>query len=160
MRIPAVLCLAAFGLGAQDPSLESARKLVQAFYATHMKGDMSFSEASLKAKEKFLTPDLMKAALAKQAEDSARGTELVPDVDGDPFTDSQEYPSGFKLGKVHSTEGGARVPVTFTWKAGNPSRTLTVVLKNLQTGWRIDDLRYPSGKSLRQLLKPSGLLPG
>jgi hypothetical protein len=156
MRTSILLLSATLVLGAQDPSLDSARKLVQTFYEAHTKGDMGFSEASLKAKAKFLAPDLLKTCLAKRAEDAAKGSDTVPDVDGDPFTDSQEYPDGFKVGKIRSTEGGARVPVTFTWKAGNPPRTLTVILKNLTSGWRIDDLRYPDGRTLRSVLKPSG----
>lgn len=159
MRIPALLLITGIGLSAQDPSLESARKLVQAFYAEHMKGDMAFSEASVKSKARYLAPDLLKACLSKQADDAAKGPEAVPDVDGDPFTDSQEYPDAFKLGRIHSSGGGARIPVTFTWKNGNPPRTVTVILKNLQSGWRIDDLRYAEGRTLRQLLKPSGPLP-
>lgn len=159
MRLLALLLITAIGLNAQDPSLESARKLVQTFYAEHTKGDMGFAEGSLKAKGKFLAPDLLKACLTKQADDAAKGPEAVPDVDGDPFTDSQEYPDAFKLGRIHSSGGGARIPVTFTWKNGNPPRTVTVILKNLQLGWRIDDLRYAEGRTLRQLMKPSGPLP-
>jgi hypothetical protein len=158
MRALALVWVAAAGLGAQDPSLESARRLVQTFYTEHLKGDMGFSADSLKAKTKFLAPDLLKACLAKQAE--APGPDVVPDVDGDPFTDSQEYPDGFRIGKVHGVEGGARIQVTFTWKNGNPPRTLTLILRNLTLGWRIDDLRYPDGRTLRRLLKPSAPLPG
>ena len=158
MRIAACFLLATLSIQAQDPSIEAARKLVQTFYAVHMKGEMGFTEASLKEKSRFLSPNLIKACLAKQAEDA--GPEIVPDVDGDPFTDSQEHPDGFKAGKAHGIEGGTRIPVTFTWKNGNPPRTLTVILKNLTTGWRIDDLRYADGRTLRALLKPSSKLPG
>ena len=159
MRRPALLLVTGICLSAQDPALESARKLVQAFYAEHMKGDKGFTEDSLKTKGKFLAPELLKACLSKLAEDAAKGPEAAPDIDGDPFTGSQEYPDAFKLGRIHSSGGGARIPVTFTWKNGNPPRTVTVILKNLQSGWRIDDLRYAEGRTLRQLLKPSGPLP-
>jgi hypothetical protein len=157
MRLRLALAMTALCLAAQDPSLDSARKLVQAFYADHLKGDMGFTKASVKAKSRYLAPDLLKACLVKQAENP--GPDTVPDVDGDPFTDSQEYPTGFKLGKARSAAGGARIPVTFSWREGTPPRTLTVILKNLQAGWRIDDIRYPEGGTLRQLVKPAGPLP-
>lgn len=160
MRHAALFLLAALAVQAQDPSLEAARKLVQTFYAAHLKGEMGFTEASLKAKSKYLAPELLKAGLLKQAEDAAKGPDIVPDIDGDPFTDSQEYPDGFKVGKVHAAEGGARIPVTLTWRTGNPPRTLTVILKNLTVGWRIDDIRYPDGRTLRTLLKRSGTQSG
>ncbi len=159
MRTAALLLAPLLLMGAEPAGLDAARALVQAFYADHFKGDLAFTEASLKAKARFLAPDLHRACLAKQRADAAKGPDLVPDVDGDPFTDSQEYPAAFKLGRIHSTPGGARLPVTFTWKDGHPPRTLTVVLRNLQTGWRIDDLRYAEGRTLRLLLKPSGPLP-
>ena len=149
---PWSLLLLPMVLSAQQPSIEAARKLVQDFYAGHFKGSMGFDEASLRAKRDRLSPELFTALLGKAKEPSS--PDEVPDIDGDPFTDSQEYPDAFKLGKLQSSAGGARVPVTFTWKNGNPPRTLTVVLKNLQEGWRIDDLRYPRGGTLRELARP------
>lgn len=157
---PALLLCAPWLLqAAEPPGLDGARALVQAFYADHFRGDRTFTPASVKAKSRFLAPDLQRACLAKLAEDAARGADVAPDVEGDPFTDSQEGPTAFRLGRIHSTTGGARLAVTFTWQDGASPRTLTVVLKNLQAGWRIDDLRYAEDRSLRQLLKPSGSRP-
>jgi hypothetical protein len=145
-------------LGAQTPSLQDAQKLVKDFYGAHLKGDMGFSAASLARKQRFLSPDLYQALLAKAKEPSS--PDEVPDIDGDPFTDSQEYPDAFRVGKLQSGGVGARVSVGFTWKNGNPPRAITVVLKNLQVGWRIDDLRYPQGGTLRDLAKPGPRQPG
>jgi Protein of unknown function (DUF3828) len=150
---PWVVLLFPAVLSAQHPSLEAARKLVQDFYTAHFKGEMGFSEATLQPKRECLSPELFKALLAKAREPSS--PDVVPDIDGDPFTDSQEYPDAFKVGKLQTGGGGARVSVGFTWNNGNPPRSLTVVLKYLQEGWRIDDLRYPRGGTLRELARPA-----
>lgn len=142
---------------APDPSPAGARKAVEAFYTAHFKGPMGFDAASLKAKEAFLAPDLYQALLGKAREAAGNGEE-APDIDGDPFTDSQEYPDAFSVGRPLASGGTVRVPVRFTWKNGNPSRSLTVVMKNGRLGWRLDDIRYGGEGTLRTLARPRASL--
>ena len=74
----------------------------------------------------------------------------VPNIDGDPFTDSQEYPTGFRVMDVAVQGTKATVRVKFTWP--NTSRAIKVLLV-LQSGhWRIDDVVYDKDQTLRKLV--------
>ena len=150
MRRLLLVAAASLLLGAQDPTPEGARKAVRAFYTAHFKGPMGFDAKTLKAKKPFLAPDFYQALVAKAAE-AAGNPDEAPDIDGDPFTQSQEYPDAFTVGKAQASGGSVRVQVRFTWKNGNPARSLVVVMKNGTDGWRVDDFRYGEGDTLRGL---------
>jgi hypothetical protein len=142
----AVLALPAFG-AAQQPAASPAA-VVRAFYQFHFAHDMAFTRAALRRRERWLAPDLLALCRTYFATPSPAGE--VPEIDGDPFTDSQEYPSSFRVGAAAVTGDTALVPVTFLWKAGD-RRTVTVVLV-LRGGWKIADLRYERGETLRSEL--------
>jgi Protein of unknown function (DUF3828) len=75
----------------------------------------------------------------------------VPAIDGDPFTDSQEYPRRFEVGKGRVTGGAARVPVRMYWSHG-PPRNVVVRLVSAGGQWRIQDVSVANRPSLRELL--------
>ena len=61
------------------------------------------------------------------------------------------YPSAFRLGPAATTGDTALVPVTFTWKGGGTQPGVTVVLTR-RGRWRIADIRFMRGGTLRDLL--------
>jgi len=124
--------------------------VVQAFYAFHFAHDMAFTRAAVRARSRWLSSDLLEHIRAYFARPDKR--DEVPAIDGDPFTDSQEYPRTFRVGAATVTGDTARVPVAMVWLEGE-RRVVTVVLMPVRGTWRIADVRYPRGEpSLRELL--------
>ncbi|HEX9147704.1 MAG TPA: hypothetical protein VF958_00955 [Thermoanaerobaculia bacterium] len=83
---------------------------VRAFYAFHFAHDMAFTPESVRVKNRWLAPvlvDLCESYFRRPA-----SSEEVPEIDGDPFTDSQEYPKRFRVGAARVSGEAARVPVT------------------------------------------------
>jgi hypothetical protein len=74
----------------------------------------------------------------------------VPPIDGDPITDSQEYPVLFSVREATLDERAARVPVRYD--DGYRARTVEFVLRREGDAWRVDDIRYEHGGSFRELL--------
>jgi len=112
-RFGILFCLlpAAYGqLGCSIPSLESpdcaaARDGVKEFYSFHFGNDMSASTETLKARQRFLTPELF-SSLSSQGETNI-----------DPFTKSDAPPKTFKIAKC--TQQGsdkADVVVQIYWR--------------------------------------------
>ena len=133
----------------KSPVLPTPGGSVQAFYAFHFAHDMGFSGEGIALRARWLSPGLLSLCKAYLARPSS--PDVVPSVDGDPFTDSQEYPASFRVGKVRMSAGKATVEVSFPrGKAGE--RILHVVLVEEKGAWLIDDVRYLSGPSFRKLL--------
>jgi hypothetical protein len=133
----------------------TAVAVVRAFYTFHFAHDMGFSAATARRRAAWLAPDLLARCRAYFARPSNK--DEVPSIDGDPFTDSQEYPRSFRVEAPTAprsaalTSDTALVPVTLIWP-GTERRTLTVVVVAARGSWLIADVRYPEGHSLRQLL--------
>ena len=119
--------------------------VVRAFYRFHFAHDMAFTRTALGRREQWLSPDLRALCRAYFAAPSPAGE--VPEIDGDPFTDSQEYPVSFRVGAATVAGDTALEPVTLSWKAGD-RRVVTVVLV-AGGGWKIADVRYERGETLR-----------
>ena len=100
------LCFA----GCSVPNLESpqctdARLAVRQFYSFHFGNDMSPSAENLKAREKYLTPDLIKTLGADQAGRV------------DYFTKADAYPKTFKVATCDSTDPQhAKLQVQVYWQ--------------------------------------------
>ncbi len=122
---------------------------VQSLLEAHFSGDMGFSAATVKAKRPWLSARL-KQRIAKYFARPASADE-VPAIDGDPFTDSQEYPQRFAVGKAVVSNGTAEVPVRFT--DGFRDRAVVYRMRREGGAWRVDDLRYEGGETLRGLLR-------
>jgi len=75
----------------------------------------------------------------------------VPVINGDPFTDSQEYPTRFAVNKASVRGSSAEVPVRFADAYRN--RNVTYLLVRERGVWRLDDLVYEQGETLQGLLK-------
>ena len=122
--------------------------VVQALLQRHFKEDMGFTPASAARKAEWLTTDLRKHITAGFAKPTPPGD--APDIDGDPFTNSQDPPNRFKVEAARVKGARAEVPVRFSGN-GNSQR-VRFVLRLEQGTWRIDDLAYADGSSLRGLL--------
>ena len=145
------LIAAAGAFAAAAKTADDPVAVVKAFYTFHFSHDMAFTEKGLAARAAWLAPDLTARCKAYFALPSS--PDEVPEIDGDPFTDSQEYPTSFKVGKVLSTKDKTEIAVTFSG-GGGPFHPMRVVLVKADGAWRISDFLYESGPSFRALLEP------
>jgi hypothetical protein len=121
---------------------------VQSLLERHFAGDMGFNADTVARKRDVLDPALATAIdgwLARPPEED------VPAINGDPFTDSQEYPTRFVVGQAVFEDGAAQVPALFS--DGRRERGLTYVLQRGADGtWRVADVRYADGSTLVAML--------
>jgi hypothetical protein len=124
----------------------SPEALVQALLEAHFAGDMGFTPESVAAKRDWLSKGLLAAVEAYFArpwpEDEA------PVINGDPFTDSQEYPHWFSVGSAVVADGETRVPVRYG--DGSRGRSVSFILARDAGVWRIDDVQDERGDRLRR----------
>lgn len=127
---------------------EKAVAVVEEFFTYHFTHDMAFTRENVEARKKWLSRRLYRGLVAEFG--GGKNTDEVPRIDGDPFTDSQEYPTGFRLGGAKPAGRGYRVTVNLKW----PTEERVVEVEVLQhTGrWEIDDLRYGGRRTLRAFL--------
>jgi hypothetical protein len=115
----------------------------------HMAGDMAFTRSSVARKDEFLTRGLRRAIARYFAKDFPK--DEPPPINGDPFTNTQEYPNRFALGPATIAGDAARLPVTFTGEGFK--RIVVADLKRARQRWLVNDLRYEDGVTLRDRLK-------
>ena len=149
--------LANAGVGGQRPSAASA---VNSFYRFHLTHNMDFRARNIQLRRRWLTPGFYQLLLNKikrQAEYGKAHPDEVPEYDGDPLTDSQEYPDSFRVGKQVMDGERAKVTVTLFWSArtsrGRDKRDIVVEAVQAPTGWLIDDIMNSEGSSLRDEFK-------
>ncbi len=135
------------GTSAAKSSPEGA---VQRFLEAHFAGDMGFSVLSMSAKRASFTKALQSKIDAYFA--LTQDPNEAPLIDGDPFTDSQDYPARFAVGGDDKKSPGVLVPVEFA----DAFRRKTVVFEMAREKgrWLINDLKYESGETLSTLLAP------
>lgn len=128
---------------------ESPEAAVLELLRDHMTHDMAFTPVSIARKHALLTKGLAQ----KISEYFMRPvpTDEVPVIDGDPFTYSQEYPSRFVLGQA--SRSGARATVAVRFADGIRRKTVEMRLHLVSRQWRVDDVHYEDGRTLRGLLK-------
>jgi hypothetical protein len=146
------LIAASRALGGEPPEArtqqEKAVTVVEEFYAYHFKHDMAFTRKSVEARRKWLSRRLYRGLLAEF--ERGKNTDEVPRMDGDPFTDSQEYPTGFRLDGAKPAGRGYRVTVNLKWPT--EERVVEVDVLQHKGRWEIDDLRYGGRRTLRAFL--------
>ena len=136
-------------LGAPASSPAGPAVVVRALFADHFKHDMGFTKASVARKARWLSTDFLNLINAEL--DRPRSSDEVPKIGGDPFTDSQEYPKRFVVGKAEIRGDVTRIPVIFT--GNGRRRTVAVKMRKTPEGWRVDDLIFEDGRTLRSLLR-------
>jgi hypothetical protein len=123
-------------------------EVVQELLVTHFTHDMGFTRDSLARKRTFLSAAL-RASVARYMA-APQPPDEAPAINGDPFTDSQEYPDRFTLGATRTTPRGTIVPVHFA--DSQSKRRVDYVLVREGRRWVVDDLVDERGESLRTLL--------
>jgi hypothetical protein len=121
------------GALAEDGGPEAA---AQALLVSHLAGDMGFTEALWADKAAWLSQGL--AASLRGYFTAPWPEDEVPPINGDPLTDSQEYPTRFAVGTAAVEGPRARVPVQFAdgWQAWRVSLELVVE----EGGWKLDEV--------------------
>ncbi len=121
---------------------------VQSLLEAHFAGNMGFTEESVAAKRGFLTKALgakIDAYFTREFPEDE-----VPPIDGDPFTDTQEYPTRFAVRAAAREKTTADVPADFS--DGYATRRVRFKLIKSGKRWRLDDLIYEDGATLTALL--------
>jgi hypothetical protein len=117
----------------------AAEAVVQQFLEAHYAGEMAFLPDSVAAKRGFLSDALAQRIATYFAQPFPE--DEPPPINGDPFTDSQDYPTRFVVGQATmASDGRAEVPVRLA--DAYVERRVIYVLAKAASGWRIDDLRY------------------
>ena len=98
--------------------------------------------------DRFFTPDLARAIEADMREAKRRGE--VPRLDGDPFVDAQDWDIA-KLAISVKTEGPTATGLVSFENQGKPTE-IKLDLVRTGMGWRIADIKWPSG-TLSELYK-------
>jgi len=128
---------------------KSPEATVQSLLVHHFAGNMTFSPESIAAQSAWLSTSL-RDKLTRWFARTA-GSEEVPYLSGDPFTDSQEPPETFELAPAQLR--GDRAELTVTYRGPSiDSHPVHFQLLRAQGAWRIDDLRFRDGQSLTQVL--------
>jgi len=135
----------------------SPEATVQALLIAHFDTGMALNPASVAAKAQSLTPALQQRLHHWLAVPPS--PDEVPDLNGDPFTDSQEPPLSFELVSSRVDGAAAEVTVRFEFEGDQapgpgPASQRNVVMQLILVdgSWRIDELRYADGSRLSQLL--------
>ena len=129
-----------------DPDVSAATAVARAFYEFHFRHDMGFGEAGLRARRQWLAPALYRSLLTEARK--PKSSDEVPLIDGDPFTDSQEYPSSFRIGTAAKVRnGGGKVVVEAAMITGSSTRPVRLVIASFNGHYRIVNFIFPGGGS-------------
>ena len=166
--ISLIVIVWALSLGAQTAanaqtaasSQAPAINAVRSFYAFHLAHNKAFTLRNVQQRKRFLTRELyglLVGEIKRQASYSKAHPDEVPDFEGDPLTDSQEYPDSFRVGKADGSSDVVRVTVTLLWSArhsrGRDKRDIVVEMTRSGQTWLINDVVNNEGKTLRDDLK-------
>jgi hypothetical protein len=120
---------------------------VRALLARHVAGDMHFTPETVASIRHALSATLASAVVEYFAR---LRTDEPPPVNGDPFTDSQEYPDRFIVEGTGVRDARAIVRVVFS--SGARSNPVEFLLVQDGAHWLLDDMRYDDGNTFRALL--------
>ena len=133
---------------------QSAEGFLKAIYS-HYQGDDRTAKGIFLDKSsdihRYFAPDLAKLMIADDAAAAKRGD--VPNLDGDPFIDAQDWTITHIVIHIDS-ETGDRAKATVHFENFKKPETVRLDLVKTPEGWRISDIVWP-GKdgSLRGLYK-------
>jgi len=121
---------------------------VQQLLEQHYAGDMGFLPALWSAKRPALAATLNAAIDGYFA--APWPSDEPPPINGDPLTNSQEYPTRFAVGAA-ALDGKLR-RVTVGFADAHEQRQVDFVLQNEADAWRVVDLHYPDGHRFSDML--------
>ena len=128
--------------------LSTPARAVESFYTYHLANDMGFTQKNVEARRKWLAPELV--ALCQSYFARPTSSDEAPLVNGDPFSNSQEYPKSFNL--TNTELGGQNARVTVKLKGDGYEKKMLVDVVRMRDEWRIIDVREQEQQSLRTLL--------
>jgi Protein of unknown function (DUF3828) len=138
----------AFGGPAQAQGA-SPKAFVEQLYKPYLKKGFKGVDYSKPAiLRRYFEPALAAAIIKDQAAAAKRSE--VPTLNGDPFIDAQDWEIANLKIDVNPAGGKASAAVAYT--NFNEPRTVTLDLVKTAAGWRIAEIKAPSG-SLRELFK-------
>ena len=154
-------------LGAQAPAAsqranpqDAALRAVRSFYAFHLARNKDFTVRNVRLRKRWLTLELYNALLnelKREAQETKAHPDEAPYFEGDPLTDSQEYPDSFRVVKAEADGDQAKVTVTLLWSArtsrGRDKRDIVVEVAKKASGWLINDIVNNDGSRLSAQLK-------
>jgi hypothetical protein len=124
----------------------SAKDLVAQFYQAHRSKHDPLDETQLLGR--YFDAALLKLYLKDKRE--AKGE--VGRLEGDPLYNAQDIEiKDFSVSAPQTAGGETRVTVHFK-NLGQPTRVI-YVLSRTADGWRISDIRYDDGSSLKKILQ-------
>jgi hypothetical protein len=147
----AILALVA-GFASAQPglsNLDTGKELVVQLYKEHSgKSDPLQYPASKKLLPNYFYKPLLDLYLKDQ--EASKGE--VGALDFDPLYDAQDFEiSDFNLVVLPNKKGSAYVAARF--KNMGVDQEIIFTLQRTKTGWRIADIQYKDGRSLRKILK-------
>jgi hypothetical protein len=138
----------------------SARQTVDSFFRFHFAHGMDFTERNLRQRRHWLTPelyDLLREEFRKEAKRAGAHPDEAPFIEGDPFTNSQEYPKSFSVGQAIASGGFSIVKIELFWAGRTPGerehRTASVTLSLSGARWLISNIKSADGEDLLVLLR-------
>jgi hypothetical protein len=133
----------AAGPAAAPASSDPARAFVQTFYDWYVKGSID-SDAALKKKPAYFSPELTKALEADEAA-AARSPDEVVGLDFDPFLNAQDICSPYKVGAVKQVGDAYEVEVLGSCADTKPGQP-DVIARLVRHGasWMFVDFIYPA----------------
>jgi hypothetical protein len=138
----AALCNAATLVAAEM----SPKAIVAQLYQAHRSKHDPLEETKLLGR--YFDPVLLKLYLKDKHE--AKGE--VGRLEGDPFYNAQEIEvANFSVSEAETVNGETHVTVRFK-NLGKPARFIYVMARTAN-GWRISDIRYDDGSSLKKILQ-------
>jgi hypothetical protein len=132
----------------------NAASTLKAFYTFHFSHDQTFSEATLRQRRKWLSVELYDLLRYERRRNTPSDEPSY--MEGDPFTNSQEGPNRFRIGKTTESRGTANAEVVFAWvekKKVVGERKSAVKMAKREGGWIITDIVGDDGQRLVRSLK-------
>jgi len=138
--------------GGQTPATSSAAPALQAFYDAYLPlFERGATRAFLDDTTSILAPSLRQALIADYQASAADSTQIVG-LDFDPFLNSQDPCSVYRVGADTSHQEPHLIEVRAIC-AADTSLAAIAVLERARTAWTLVDVRYPGDTiSLRGIL--------
>jgi hypothetical protein len=133
------------GLAASPPAPDptTTAKVFYGYYFDHHFPDEA---KAMKANKRLFSSRFYAMLMAEFSKPVAAGD--APDLDWDVFTNAQDTPEGFSVGKARIENGIANVAVELLWSPEFKIRksSVDVILIEVDHEWKIEDFYYPDQK--------------